>query len=142
MSKKSNSRSCPALGKSISSKQCGEERHRLIPCPEACEFNPFSRANYEPLDCETAAIHAFLDWLAAGPRGSQREAAAAILLPTATAKASESGRVLNCFNVAIRLEPAPQHSNLYEEWWATDAQRLRGTPDDWPTIVASRDWRY
>ncbi|MFN0129502.1 MAG: hypothetical protein ACKV19_22780 [Verrucomicrobiales bacterium] len=42
-------RECPALGHSISSARCGEERGVVIPCPPDCAYNPFAPVNYEDL---------------------------------------------------------------------------------------------
>ena len=46
MSKKNTHRNCPALGKAIDSKECGQGRHRTITCTAGCEFNVFAPANY------------------------------------------------------------------------------------------------
>lgn len=42
-------RECPALGQSISSARCGEERGVVIACPPDCAYNPFAPVNYEHL---------------------------------------------------------------------------------------------
>ncbi len=39
-------RDCPAVGHSISSRDCGEGRHLIIPCPASCSYNPLSVENY------------------------------------------------------------------------------------------------
>jgi len=48
MSKK-NSRSCPALQRDITSKECGSDRQSRIPCPADCPWNPFALQNYDEL---------------------------------------------------------------------------------------------
>ena len=39
-------RDCPAVGHSISSRDCGEGRHLIFPCPADCVYNPLSAENY------------------------------------------------------------------------------------------------
>jgi hypothetical protein len=54
MGKKSKARDCPALGRSITSAECGSGRHATIACPVQCPFNPFSPATYDAfLELET-----------------------------------------------------------------------------------------
>jgi len=54
MSKKSKVRLCPALGREITSAECGEGRHQTIACPAECAHNPFAPINYDAsLDLET-----------------------------------------------------------------------------------------
>jgi len=47
MSKKSKFRLCPALGREISSAECGAGRHQTIVCPAECGHNPFAPVNYD-----------------------------------------------------------------------------------------------
>jgi len=49
MSKLSKYRTCPALGREISSADCGEQRHSRLACPADCPHNPFAPANYSQL---------------------------------------------------------------------------------------------
>lgn len=49
MGKTSKQRRCPALGREISSVDCGENRVSRYACPEDCPHNPFAAANYEQL---------------------------------------------------------------------------------------------
>ncbi|MEO5960575.1 MAG: hypothetical protein ABIZ49_00345 [Opitutaceae bacterium] len=42
-------RACPAVGREISSAECGENRHSRYACPESCPFNPFALENYSAL---------------------------------------------------------------------------------------------
>ena len=65
MSKKSQRRDCPALGRSISSADCGSGRHSSIPCPASCPHNPFAPAAYDQLlALENKVDRAALDHLA------------------------------------------------------------------------------
>jgi hypothetical protein len=50
-------RRCPALGETIPSSRCGEERGLRIACTDDCEFNPFARRNYDQLrELEDAVV--------------------------------------------------------------------------------------
>lgn len=49
MSKASKSRPCPALGRPISSADCGEQRQSRLACPAECGHNPFTPENYSRL---------------------------------------------------------------------------------------------
>jgi len=49
MSKASKQRPCPALGRSISPADCGEQRQSRLACPADCAHNPFGPANYPQL---------------------------------------------------------------------------------------------
>ena len=49
MSKASKQRMCPALGRNISSAECGEGRQSRIACTPECPFNIFGPANYSQL---------------------------------------------------------------------------------------------
>ena len=49
MGKKNKSRACPALGREISSAECGAGRHAGIACPAGCAHDPFAVQNYEAL---------------------------------------------------------------------------------------------
>jgi hypothetical protein len=49
MSKTSKHRLCPALGREISSGECGENRHSCYACPASCPHNPFALGNYTAL---------------------------------------------------------------------------------------------
>lgn len=49
MSKASKQRPCPALGREISSADCGEQRQSRLVCPADCAHNPFAAANYTQL---------------------------------------------------------------------------------------------
>src|SRR5947209_1348622 len=40
-------RDCPATGRAITSRECGEGRHSQLHCPAECPHNPFSAANYD-----------------------------------------------------------------------------------------------
>jgi len=42
-------RNCPAVGRDITSAECGENRHGRYACPEGCPFNPFASVNYRAL---------------------------------------------------------------------------------------------
>lgn len=63
MSKYAKRRSCPALGREITSAECGEKRISQYACPAECAFNPFSPANYEVLlELEAGLIRQGHDW--------------------------------------------------------------------------------
>lgn len=49
MAKNPKKRDCPALGKIITRKDCGENRISRYDCPADCEFNPFAPENYSDL---------------------------------------------------------------------------------------------
>lgn len=49
MSTSKEKRICPAIGREISSAECGESRHSRYACPEECPFNPYSADNYDRL---------------------------------------------------------------------------------------------
>jgi hypothetical protein len=49
MSKSSKWRGCPALGRDISTADCGEQRQSHLACPADCAHTPFSPANYSRL---------------------------------------------------------------------------------------------
>lgn len=49
MSKSSKWRACPALGRDISSAECGEQRQSRLRCPDDCVNNLFNPANYSRL---------------------------------------------------------------------------------------------
>lgn len=49
MSKSSKWRPCPALGRDISTADCGEQRQSRLACPAHCSYNPFNPANYSRL---------------------------------------------------------------------------------------------
>ncbi|HEX3626628.1 MAG TPA: hypothetical protein VH280_14530 [Verrucomicrobiae bacterium] len=49
MSKSSKWRACPALGRDISTADCGEQRQSRLACPSDCSFNLFNPANYSRL---------------------------------------------------------------------------------------------
>ncbi|MEW6302669.1 MAG: hypothetical protein AB1705_04310 [Verrucomicrobiota bacterium] len=49
MSKAAKKRSCPAVGREISSAECGENRNTRYACPAGCPHNPFAPANYDQL---------------------------------------------------------------------------------------------
>lgn len=54
MSKKSNFCLCPALGREISSDECGAGRHQTIVCPAECAHNTLAPVNYDAfLELET-----------------------------------------------------------------------------------------
>ena len=40
---------CPAIGREISSAECGENRHSAHTCPAACQHNPFAVEHYTRL---------------------------------------------------------------------------------------------
>jgi len=62
MSKKNKLRSCPVLGRGISSAECGAGRHQSIACTADCGHNPFAAANYDALlEVETKLDHCTLD---------------------------------------------------------------------------------
>ena len=42
-------RLCPAVGREITSAECGENRHSRYACPESCEHNPFRLSAYSQL---------------------------------------------------------------------------------------------
>ncbi|MCF7764136.1 MAG: hypothetical protein K9N62_10720 [Verrucomicrobia bacterium] len=46
MSKVNKRRECPAIGREITSAECGEKRGSAYPCPATCSFFPFAPANY------------------------------------------------------------------------------------------------
>jgi hypothetical protein len=55
MSKQSKQRFCPAVGREITSAECGENRISKYSCPPDCPFNTFAPANYLPfLDLDDA----------------------------------------------------------------------------------------
>ena len=45
--KRKNQRDCPALGKRITSRECGENRIETYDCPEECPHHPFGVAQYD-----------------------------------------------------------------------------------------------
>jgi hypothetical protein len=47
MSKKNKGRRCPALGREITSQECGADRISRIPCAAECPHNTFGPGNYE-----------------------------------------------------------------------------------------------
>jgi len=49
MSKASKRRACPAVGRAISTAECGENRQSRYACPADCAHNPFAPANYSQL---------------------------------------------------------------------------------------------
>ena len=49
MSKLTKKRACPAVGRQITSAECGEHRGSKYQCPAACPFSPFASANYTQL---------------------------------------------------------------------------------------------
>ena len=49
MGKNSKHRLCPALGRDITSADCGEGRHSRHPCPADCPHNPFAPERYDQL---------------------------------------------------------------------------------------------
>ncbi|MBI5385868.1 MAG: hypothetical protein HZA90_14415 [Verrucomicrobia bacterium] len=49
MSKAGKRRMCPAVGREITSAECGENRNSRYSCPADCPFNPFAPANYSTL---------------------------------------------------------------------------------------------
>jgi hypothetical protein len=49
MSKASKLRSCPALNRTISPADCGEQRQSRLACPADCAHNPFAATNYSQL---------------------------------------------------------------------------------------------
>lgn len=68
MSKKSKTRDCPAVGRSIKSIECGENRHRSYQCPADCPHSPFSFGNYPLLgEIEDRTDKATIERAAADP---------------------------------------------------------------------------
>jgi len=66
MSKASKHRSCPALGREITSADCGEQRQSRISCPAECPHNVFAPAHYSQLlEIEDRLDRLTLDKLAA-----------------------------------------------------------------------------
>ncbi len=66
MSRKTQSRACPAAGREITPAECGAGRHTAYACPEQCPFNPFSAANYAEFDrIESATNKKLFDWILA-----------------------------------------------------------------------------
>ena len=64
MSKSTKHRACPALGREISSTECGECRGSRIACPAHCNFSPLAPANYDQLlELERLVDNATLEWL-------------------------------------------------------------------------------
>jgi hypothetical protein len=49
MGKANQRRMCPALGREITSAECGEGRHSRYSCPAQCPHNPFARETYTRL---------------------------------------------------------------------------------------------
>ncbi|MEO6244091.1 MAG: hypothetical protein ABIQ12_01540 [Opitutaceae bacterium] len=49
MGKANKRRACPAVGREISSAECGENRHSAYACPAECPHNPFAREHYSRL---------------------------------------------------------------------------------------------
>ncbi len=49
MSKFTKKRACPAVGRQITSAECGENRGSKYLCPVDCPFSPFASANYSQL---------------------------------------------------------------------------------------------
>lgn len=72
-------RACPAVGRDISSADCGNNRHGCYACPPTCEFNPFALANYtallateDQLDAQT--LKQLLDEMPTVPENLRRAA--------------------------------------------------------------------
>ncbi|MBI3850889.1 MAG: hypothetical protein HY298_11535 [Verrucomicrobia bacterium] len=64
MSKVSKKRACPAVGREISSGECGENRQSRYVCPADCVHNPFAPANYSQfLELEGELDHKCMDRL-------------------------------------------------------------------------------
>lgn len=71
MSKVSKWRECPALGRRISSADCGGQRQSRLSCPAECVHNPFGSANYlQLLEIEDRLDAKVLDRLALLPPDS------------------------------------------------------------------------
>jgi hypothetical protein len=49
MSKANKRRMCPAVGREITSAECGENRNSRYQCPATCQFNLFAPENYSQL---------------------------------------------------------------------------------------------
>ena len=64
MGKASKHRLCPALGREISRRECGENRHSRWVCPVACPHSPFALENYAALlSTEDALDRRTLTWM-------------------------------------------------------------------------------
>ncbi len=60
-------RACPALGKDISSAECGDSRNSKLACPPECAFNPFAPSQQDRLlELEAKLDVGLLEWIATG----------------------------------------------------------------------------
>ena len=64
MSKYSKKRSCPAVGRDISTAECGENRGSRYACPAHCVYSPLAPANYlQLLELEDGVDHKCMAYL-------------------------------------------------------------------------------
>ena len=103
MSKASKHRFCPALGREISPRDCGESRHSRHACPAACPHDPFALANYSALlATDEARDRRMLKWMFDEARDR-----AALEREWQRALAAESGHVSHAFvawNLFVRRD--------------------------------------
>lgn len=73
MSKVSKKRQCPAIGREISSAECGQNRVSKYACPVTCPFNPFSPTGYDEFTkIEKEVIQRHFEWyLSTSPNRNQ-----------------------------------------------------------------------
>ncbi len=111
-------RDCPAVGRAITSAECGATRNTLHPCPPECRFNPFSPSNYERfLEIENQTISAMLDFQFAQTGGPD-----AILVPDTVVLRENGGginvaaSVLPTLHYAFALGRNSQGNSLTQLW--------------------------
>ena len=64
-------RDCPAAGRAITSRECGEGRHSQFSCPAECPHNPLSAENYDQFgDIEGRVIRKTIDFFLRENRGN------------------------------------------------------------------------